>query len=89
MRSLRSGIFGFCAATSGAQGSWRIDTRRPEQGGATVLGRIISPEEHLARLNRIGIAFTTERDLDRLLAAILQEARRFARRKWGQSAFSH
>jgi len=43
------------------------------------LGRIISLEEHLARLNRIGIALSSERDLDKLLATILQEARRFTR----------
>jgi len=47
------------------------------------LGRIISLEEHLARLNRIGIALSSERDLDKLLATILQEARSFTRAEGG------
>lgn len=40
-------------------------------------------EEHLARLNRIGIALSSERDLDKLLALILQEARDFTRAEGG------
>ena len=47
------------------------------------MGNIISLEEHLARLNRIGIALSRERDLDALLATILQEARRFTRAEGG------
>ena len=40
-------------------------------------------EEHLARLNRIGIALSSERDLDKLLALILQEARDFTHAEGG------
>lgn len=41
------------------------------------MGRVDYFREALARLNRIGIALTGERDLKRLLALILQEARHF------------
>ncbi|HSW45802.1 MAG TPA: HD domain-containing phosphohydrolase [Phycisphaerae bacterium] len=40
-------------------------------------------EEHLARLNRIGIALSSERDLNKLLTAILQEARAFTHAEGG------
>lgn len=40
-------------------------------------------EEHLARLNRIGIALSGERDLGRLLTTILQEAREFTHAEGG------
>lgn len=47
------------------------------------MGRIISLEEHLARLNKIGIALSSERNLNKLLATILQEARQFTRAEGG------
>jgi len=40
-------------------------------------------EDHLARLNRIGIALSSERDLAKLLATILQEARDFTHAEGG------
>jgi len=43
----------------------------------------INLEEHLARLNRIGIALSSERDLGKLLTAILQEARNFTSAEGG------
>ena len=44
---------------------------------------VVNLEEHLARLNRIGIALSAERDLHRLLATILQEARDFTHAEGG------
>jgi HD-GYP domain-containing protein (c-di-GMP phosphodiesterase class II) len=47
------------------------------------LNGITNLEEHLARLNRIGIALSSERDLTRLLTTILLEARAFTHAEGG------
>lgn len=45
--------------------------------------RLAEAEERIAALNRIGIALSAERDVDRLLERILMEARRFSRSEAG------
>ncbi len=45
--------------------------------------RLAEAEERIATLNRIGIALSAERDVDRLLERILTEARRFSRSEAG------
>ena len=45
--------------------------------------RLEEAEERLASLNRIGIALSAERDVERLLETILSEARRFTRSEAG------
>ena len=45
--------------------------------------RLAEAEERIAALNRIGIALSAERDVDRLLERILTEARRFSRSEAG------
>src|SRR5512140_283360 len=52
------------------------------RGGAAV-NNLMNLDEHLARLNRIGIALSGERDLTRLLTTILQEARDFTHAEGG------
>jgi HD-GYP domain-containing protein (c-di-GMP phosphodiesterase class II) len=44
---------------------------------AKLAGRLLEAEERVSALNRIGIALSAERDLDRLLEKILTESRRF------------
>ncbi|UCD30524.1 MAG: HD domain-containing protein [Planctomycetota bacterium] len=47
------------------------------------MSRIENLEEHLIRLNQIGIALSNEQDLNKLLATILQEARSFTNAEGG------
>ena len=47
------------------------------------MSRTQNLEQHLARLNEIGIALSSERDLKSLLEKILQEAREFTRAEGG------
>ncbi len=46
-------------------------------GSAALAHRLSESEERVSALNRIGIALSAERDLDRLLEKILTESRRF------------
>lgn len=47
------------------------------------MNELESLHRHLARLNEIGIALSSERDLKTLLSRILQEARAFTRAEAG------
>ena len=46
--------------------------------GRTLEERLRQAEERIAALNRIGIALSAERDLEKLLETILTESRRFS-----------
>ena len=53
------------------------ETARARAASAALARRASEAEERISALNRIGIALSAERDLDRLLEKILTESRRF------------
>ena len=53
------------------------EVARSRSASAALAGRLQAAEERVSALNRIGIALSAERDLDRLLEKILTESRRF------------
>ncbi|HKC25921.1 MAG TPA: hypothetical protein VKF32_14335, partial [Thermoanaerobaculia bacterium] len=50
---------------------------------ARLTERLAESEERIEALNRIGIALSSERDVERLLEKILAESRRFSRSEAG------
>jgi HD-GYP domain-containing protein (c-di-GMP phosphodiesterase class II) len=65
------------AAVLSAVLSAAAETARARAVAASLARRVVEAEERVASLNKIGIALSAERDLDRLLEKILTESRRF------------
>ena len=59
------------------------ETARSRAAAAALAHRAAEAEERVSALNRIGIALSAERDLDRLLEKILTESRRFTNSEAG------
>lgn len=59
------------------------ETARARAASAALAHRAAEAEERISALNRIGIALSAERDLDRLLEKILTESRRFTNSEAG------
>ncbi|HEV8267384.1 MAG TPA: GAF domain-containing protein, partial [Thermoanaerobaculia bacterium] len=56
---------------------------RARASSRVATARLLESEERIASLNRIGIALSAERDVERLLEKILTESRRFSRSEAG------